>query len=802
MPAIKQYQQQTSPSGIGMQPQARGPQLDDAGAVALQRMGGAAMGAAVDIHRANEAAEQRRELEEAEDAKLWTAKTTAEAQAAMMQAFIDQQDTTESGAADFTKKFGDTFDKYSEDVIGKAPNDVSRKFLAESFMRLRADMTGKAMEYEIGERRKWRVETASAAIDTVAANLASDPSRLPVVLAEQRSVIDAMLVPPDVKRAMKTRLDEQVSTAVVLGEIERDPIMARAKLADRLGVHVEEVSGPQGPAPDAATVQGKLDAIGKSFNFDTTSTTRTKAENADVGGVPNSQHLTGTARDYSIKGKTAEEISGMVAALRAEGFEAGVHTKGTAPHIHAELPPRRERGPTVAEATTAKPEGEKTGDPAYDLLTIPQVVAMLGRTETAVNQQQAQYQSLIAAREADDLAAYGDGKQPPQPITAGEFVQAYGGTEGARRWASYQHAKVYASEVAGLAGKTDAEIVATIEARTPVPGDNYAAAARTHAALTQAAQAVVTQRRADPIAYAMENKLADVAPLDFTNADAMGAELKRRVGVASTMTSKYGTPYTLLTAGEAKQMAGTLGQMTAPEKATFLAGIRGSLPDPRAYQSIMAVLRPDSPVTATAGSILAVGTARQGLDPMAVSTRLLQGEDLLNPAKGDKAGDGKPKFPMPSDTDLRATWNAYTASAYAGSPDTEAASYQAFRAYYAAELASTGDYSGTFNPEVAERAAAAVTGGVVEVNDSSIVLPWGQGERFVVDQLRRGWESQRTGAGYGGIPFEQIGLLTVGDGLYQVTAGTGPVRGADGKPMLLRIERLVGSEMPQVPTGP
>ncbi len=87
-------------------------------------------------------------------------------------------------------------------------------------------------------------------------------------------------------------------------------------------------------------VQADYEAIGARHGFRTTSTTRSKAENDRVGGVKNSQHLDhhGTARDWSVKGKSQAEIDAFAADLRAAGFEVITKRHGTGPHIHAELP--------------------------------------------------------------------------------------------------------------------------------------------------------------------------------------------------------------------------------------------------------------------------------------------------------------------------------------------------------------------------------------------------------------------------------------------------------------------------------
>lgn len=102
---------------------------------------------------------------------------------------------------------------------------------------------------------------------------------------------------------------------------------------------------------DAKAVQADYEDLGQQFGFTTTSALRSAEENEEVGGVANSQHLDtrGTARDWSVKDKSPEEIKAFVAALEAKGYEVITRNHGTGPHIHAELPP----GARVAVAKKA-----------------------------------------------------------------------------------------------------------------------------------------------------------------------------------------------------------------------------------------------------------------------------------------------------------------------------------------------------------------------------------------------------------------------------------------------------------------
>lgn len=103
---------------------------------------------------------------------------------------------------------------------------------------------------------------------------------------------------------------------------------------------------------EAGQIQSQYDELGKKHGFETTSTTRSPEENRKVGGVENSQHLdtVGTARDWSVKGKTPEQIEAFAADLRNAGYEVITRNHGTGPHIHAELPPGARRVAAAASA--------------------------------------------------------------------------------------------------------------------------------------------------------------------------------------------------------------------------------------------------------------------------------------------------------------------------------------------------------------------------------------------------------------------------------------------------------------------
>lgn len=112
-------------------------------------------------------------------------------------------------------------------------------------------------------------------------------------------------------------------------------------------------------------VQSLYEKLGEQFGFTTTSTTRSAEENKRVGGVATSQHLDtiGTARDWSVKGKTPAQVEAFASALREQGFEVITKPHGTGPHVHAELPGKSR--PSAVQAATDEVVSRMTFDQVW-----------------------------------------------------------------------------------------------------------------------------------------------------------------------------------------------------------------------------------------------------------------------------------------------------------------------------------------------------------------------------------------------------------------------------------------------------
>jgi hypothetical protein len=784
--------------------------------------------------------------EEEENGRIWAASAVAKARQDLTREFVTRQNGVAPGASGFTAELEEFSNSYEEQLLANAPTESARRFAQERMLALRSDLGGNAMAFEEGERRRWRVETLGQAIDTAAGAVAADPNAYATALAEQLAVIDALDVPPEMRAKLRDDAIQKISKGVVLGDVARDPRSARRLLDQRLGiaptpqgapVRAGDRSAPRGirnnnPGNIEAGIgwKGEVGTDGRFAIFATPAHgIRALALNA-----VNSQRIHGNDTVSELIDRWAPPTENNTAAYAAQvakalgvnpddpvdlsnpatlaKFTAAViqHENGQQPYSETDIVAGVDAAlgrstlpdtpaPTADAAMLAE-GGGSTGNAAYDRLSVPEVIALRNATNAAVEREDATFRSYVANREADDLAAYGDGQQVPQPLTQADYMRAYGDEEGSRRFAQYARSQQYAGELANLKTMPPAEIERVLQARRPTRGgEGYRQEAARYNVLQQAAKQVMEQRAEDPIAFAASAGLATVQPLDLNDPQAFTAELRARVGVASTMRDKYGTGYTLLTKSEATGLASAFQTMTAPERAKLLKDMRGALPDDTPYLSIMGQIRTDSPVTALAGSIMVqkgtpivspggLFSRAQAITPDKVALRILEGEDLLNPTRAQRQTDGRgATFPMPKENDLRAEWAATVGDAYRGSPQTEATAYQAFRAFYAGEAASRGLNTGQLDRDVAELASRAVTGGVTEVNGSSIVLPWGMDETLFMDAARISFAQAAQRAG---VPadFEAVGLQTIANGVYMATSGATPLVDKEGRPLTFRVD--------------
>lgn len=304
-------------------------------------------------------------------------------------------------------------------------------------------------------------------------------------------------------------------------------------------------------------------------------------------------------------------------------------------------------------------------------------------------------------------------------------------------------------------------------------------------------------RNEDPISYMQSKGDIPTTPLDINSPD-LKLQVQQREAAAKTNAATYGTPLNIFNKAEADYYSKQLESQTSAQKLQTLDNLREAVSSPRVYQAALQQIRPDSPAQAIAGMFLGVKSTMTlddtNITPRQVAQNILEGEDLLNPTKAAGKDNGKgATFPMPPDsaTDgLRFEFSSIVGDSFAGRPEEQAQVYQAYKAYYAAEAAKTGDYSGVLNTDIARRAAKAVTGGVADKNGKSFLLPWGVPEDVFNDAAESHFQAMKAQFPkfFGSVNWDDVKLENTGEaGRYRMIVGAGYLHDGAGLPLTLKM---------------
>ena len=417
-------------------------------------------------------------------------------------------------------------------------------------------------------------------------------------------------------------------------------------------------------------------------------------------------------------------------------------------------------------------------------------------------------------RDMEAMASRGQ-TPPPGYISDSDIRTAYPNDSARGQIVSRQVAATYkfAGQVSHLNQLTNDQIEQYVT-KTTVPQigapEGYAEAERHNEMLQSIGSTIIKQRMLDPMSYAQQQNIGVVNSIDFNTKD-WTQELSNRERTAKLMNEKFGSPLMLLTRTESADLGAILNASDGMSKVALLDQLRASINDPMAYNGVIQQIRPDSPVTAFIGDLMQkqhvqesgavkvqpITTAThwfspdETMSPRDVALRIAQGESILNPTKGDRLTDGKPKFDLPPDKQLHAVWDRVVGDAYRGMPNTYNTSYQAFKAFYAAEAASQGKYDSVIETDIAEKAARVVSGGVTNaVGGKNVLLPWGMSQDEFYLKAKAAWEQARKdnelpeNADFGSIALDNF----AGEGRYAVRAGSGPVYGKNGEPIILTVK--------------
>jgi hypothetical protein len=456
-------------------------------------------------------------------------------------------------------------------------------------------------------------------------------------------------------------------------------------------------------------------------------------------------------------------------------------------------------------------ELKRTGNAQIDSLPTADVVQLYNRAREEVNRGKVNQRAGIEQRVRDDTAAFQNGQTVKQPLSLGDFTQAYGDQQGMTAFGAYQSNQQLGQDLQTVSTLTPTQMQALAQARQPTPGENFAVKQEDENHLERAMHQTLTLRAKDPVAWAMQANVGGVQALDTSSPDKLGASLASRASAMDALSSTYQMPNRMLSEPERAQLAATLQNAPVGTKAQMLGAITSKLPEQDADRVLQSIT-PDAPVMGYAGRIMAAERSAQTgttgslwwkqpsmMSASDVAQTMIDGQQLLNPVaapdpetgKAPKAHGAKPKFAMPADggiSGLRSEWTAVAGDAFRGDGAGDAQAYQAFRAMYAGLAAKQGISDGSLNANLATEAARATLGNVTDWNGHQVIPPYGMDGNVFKDAVNASWQAQR--ANVPGAESQDAGaytLDTLAPGTYGMSNGGAPVLDQHGRPMVLRI---------------
>ena len=224
--------------------------------------------------------------------------------------------------------------------------------------------------------------------------------------------------------------------------------------------------------------------------------------------------------------------------------------------------------------------GKATGDAFVDSLKTDQRLSVVLRARQ-LRTQMIQARSDEFKQEVSNNLAETLMGNSPQPLTADQFVEAYGPKAGAKRFEQYlldYSDNQFRFEARGLSKE---EIEAELKASKPRSGDaNFSAAMKTWNAKKTAAEKIIKDRNDDPIQFAVDASDGDVPTIKDWSQEQAFKDLVNRVSLAQQVHGRWKTEPVLLTKDELDGLSRQFDLLDASGQSDFAAQLYKSLKAP------------------------------------------------------------------------------------------------------------------------------------------------------------------------------------------------------------------------------
>lgn len=869
MPQIPVYEQQVNATGSYDPQAARGATFSDATG---QAVGSLSTG----LREVSDSAQMEQKTNERvlgeqneQNAKTWAGSTASQATLDWTQNLADRKQSATGGAVGFTPGVLGDFDKYAATTVANAPTPLAAQFMQQHLTQLRTSLGQQAIAFESQAALGDRINATHTSIDNWANVVSKDPSQYTTAMA----TIGATM--PDVEPEERNKLVEyakkQISNASVQSLIAADPVHANQVIQTALYGKPLDNPAPGAASPDfegtlnAAQLPDNLKPVARSiYQQETGSGTNPAANTPNTSGALGPMQVTQATFDGLQKGgaipataqwtNPADNTQAGIALIKQLGVQyngdpqkiaaayysgtKAVNADGTINDLHDPINPNapstlqyaqqvvsRANAPAstsvnLTPPSTLPPPDQpvgKTGNPAVDSLSVPELLAYSHQAVDASSKVQAQTRIAVEQQEKDQSSAALNGNPPANPLQLHDFVAAYG-AEGTARYQDYIGTLNTGANIARVGSLPPDQQQAVLESMRPkvsATDAGYAGAMKDYTLMQNAITYANKQRDNDPIGYASFKGIAPINPIKWDDPAAAQTELQNRQSVALMMTTKFGTPTNILTNDEASKLSDAIDAAPVSQKIGIIKTIRSGISDPIAYRNAISQVASNAPMVAFAGNAAAApGAVMINGAPMTgsqIGSQILEGEDMLRGTKkgGDAAGTSSPT--KIDETTFKSTYAGQVGSAFEnlnGSYGAKANDqvYQAARDYLMADAQHQGltFEKASENTSMVKNAISAVTGGgVVPVgswgNKSSLLVPWGTDPQQFADQFPKRAQAVLDTAGLTvdkGFDASRYQFDNIGDGKYAFrTGGKYALDPKTGAPLIVDY----GQPMPAAP---
>lgn len=425
---------------------------------------------------------------------------------------------------------------------------------------------------------------------------------------------------------------------------------------------------------------------------------------------------------------------------------------------------------------------------------------LLEKAKSEVEAEGVKSRAGLRLREEDAISMSMAGKENPNPVTFAEFQRAYP-EDAEKRYEAHNQTIAFGVDYNRALTMPLSQQDELLAKYTPKEGEGFDAAQKKQESMSKAIDAANKARKSDPIAFAMQSGFIPKEQIDFSMPENTAKQLDSRVSISKEMSGKYGTPVAVFTKQEASQFAGLMESKDALSKLALLKSLKAGIKDGDAYSTAIQQIRKDSPVTALAGTYMAMGdkvvevanpsfSSKVKESAGEVALNILRGEELINPSKKTKeeGGTSAKGFPMPPEKDLLETFSNETKGLFAGIPEMHDQLFQATKAHYAAVASDKSVYTGVRNIDILKQSIKAVLGEKTEINGGDVLVTWGMDVYEFETKAKSDFEVKRKDGGLSekAIKWDDVTLrMTPVFGLFRAYNGERPVLDRSGEPLII-----------------